>query len=419
MFRRFCVAATLLFARTICPAQDPAPPSPEVKAAAERYNRLGISLFGAVGQTRPGNFVISSWPMHRSLSLALLGAAGETRTQIAKAVGSDDPVGDEKALLSAIDPGIAQWNQLAMVAKADGQRADQVEWATLSAVWVDPRVKLQPAFTTAVQKMHGTLVRAVDFKNSGKTIADVNQWVAEMTKNRIARLLPPNAFNKDTRLALSSATFLKAPWSYQFQFKRANSRFEPFRVNGNTPERVPTMIQRASFGSAVHKDFTALTLPAAGDFQLLLLVPNEATKIAGLQERVTPELLQDCALMKKSRIELHLPKFRIDSTTLAVRPLLQAMGMRLAFEDEKADFTALASSPPLKLSEIFDAAEFQIDENGVSGAGATVVAAAVFAGDESALPAESTFRIDRPFLFALQHASTGYCVFLGKVMDPR
>jgi hypothetical protein len=46
---------------------------------------------------------------------------------------------------------------------------------------------------------------------------------------------------------------------------------------------------------------------------------------------VPPDLVGDCRTLKNSRIELHLPKFRIGSSALALRPVLQAMGMRSAF----------------------------------------------------------------------------------------
>lgn len=420
MVRFLSAAAIVIFAATFSSAQEAVEPvSAEARVATERYNRLGVSLFGAVRQARKGNFVVSSWPTHRSLSLAYLGAAGETRKEIGKVVGSEDPIADEVALLAAIDPGMAHWNLLARSTNGGGQQVDQVQWGTLSAVWVDDRVKVRPTYATAVGRMHGTLIRALDFQNSGKAIADVNQWVSQVTENRIPRLLDAAAFNQDTRLALSTATFFKAPWAYRTQFKRENTRFELFQVNGKDSQRVPTMSKRNLFGSAVHEDFTALTLPSAGGFQLLLLVPKEGKSIANLEEGITAELLQKCASLKKSQIELHLPKFQIAAKTLALGPLLQSMGMRLAFEDEKADFSALSTGPSLKIADIFDAAEFRIDEHGLSGAGATVVAPAIFAGDPESLPVDSTFRVDRPFIFALQHAGTGYCVFLGKVVDPR
>jgi serine protease inhibitor len=426
---RFCASlllpniALLLFAPVRSFAQegranaDLAQAEPQTLEVADRYNQLGISLFAAVRQAKAGNVVVSSWPTRRSLALAFLASTGDTREEIAKVLGSADPVADETRLLAGIDPDIAAWNGLT-ASPQPGNRADQVQWATLSGLWVDPRATIKPAFAALALRMHGTTIRALDFQNSGKAIADVNEWVAKMTHGRVAHLLDGAAFTEDTRLALSSVTFFKAPWAYRAQFKRENTRSEPFHVKGGAAQPVPTMAQRTKIGSAVHETFTALTLPTAGGFHLLLLVPAQTSNIEALEARVTPELLQNCARLEQTRIELHLPRFRIGSATLALRPILQTMGMRLAFDRAQADFSAL-SSTPLYLSDVFDAAEFRIDEDGLSGAGATVATATALGGDVSTLPAESTFRVDRPFLFALQHAASGYCVFLGKVIDPR
>ena len=58
-----------------------------------------------------------------------------------------------------------------------------------------------------------------------------------------------------------------------------------------------------------------------------------------------------------------------------------------------------------------------IDEKGMEAAAATAVSMGVAMAARPQEPLE--IRVDRPFLFAIQHVPTGTCLFLGRVTDPR
>jgi serine protease inhibitor len=60
-------------------------------------------------------------------------------------------------------------------------------------------------------------------------------------------------------------------------------------------------------------------------------------------------------------------------------------------------------------------AYIEIDEYGTKAAAATIVMMTGF----GLSPKPIEIRIDRPFLFAIQHVPTGVCLFLGHVGDPR
>ena len=264
--------------------------------------------------------------------------------------------------------------------------------------------------------MHGTVVRGIDFKNADKALVDINTWIANATEQRIPRLLGPGSFSRDTAFCITSMTFFKAPWQL---FKARETQAQPFLVDGLDPTPVPTMISNHSFGSEVHETFTALTLPIGHSFQLLLLVPKNPTGLRTLIETVDVELLQQCTQLKRTEIKLHLPRFKIAPSTLQLREFLRARGVQSAFDNTgKADFSAL-SAGRVFLDQVHDAAQFEIDENGVSGAGASVIVAMALGGDGDPLPPKTVFRVNRPFLFALQHQDTSACIFLGCVSDPR
>ena len=72
----------------------------------------------------------------------------------------------------------------------------------------------------------------------------------------------------------------------------------------------------------------------------------------------------------------------------------------------------------LYISRVFHKTFLDLDENGTEAAAATAVAMAT----RSAIirePEPVEVRVDRPFIFAIQHRDSGACLFLGHVTDPR
>jgi serpin B len=73
----------------------------------------------------------------------------------------------------------------------------------------------------------------------------------------------------------------------------------------------------------------------------------------------------------------------------------------------------------LAIREVIHKAFLAVDKHGTEAAAATAVVMMRL----TAMPAEDEkpleIRVDRPFAFAIQHASSGACLFLGRVADPR
>lgn len=97
--------------------------------------------------------------------------------------------------------------------------------------------------------------------------------------------------------------------------------------------------------------------------------------------------------------------------------------MTHAFDDPKgsANFDRMAPRTPkdyLMISEVFHKTYMTLDEKGTEAAAAT----AVTMTRSTSLIEPTTpvaVRVDHPFLFAIQHRSSGTCLFLGRLCDPR
>jgi serpin B len=100
------------------------------------------------------------------------------------------------------------------------------------------------------------------------------------------------------------------------------------------------------------------------------------------------------------------------------------MGMPSAFDKPRgsADFSRMAPRKPddyLAIREVIHKAFIAVDKYGTEAAAAT----AVVMMRATSMPVEQEkpleIRADRPFAFAIQHVSSGACLFLGRVADPR
>ena len=107
---------------------------------------------------------------------------------------------------------------------------------------------------------------------------------------------------------------------------------------------------------------------------------------------------------------------------MALAAGLEALGMKTAFDDPQgsANFDGMAPRRPddyLSISEVFHKTFLALDEKGTEAAAATAVAMVTSSMVIGTEPVE--VKVDRPFLFAIQHRASGACLFLGRVVDPR
>ena len=170
----------------------------------------------------------------------------------------------------------------------------------------------------------------------------------------------------------------------------------------------------------------SITVPYIGnDLQLLVLLPDAKDGLAALEAKLTPEILAGCA--NPGTAELHpLPAQVQDRTAVASSwarccahwawraPSTNRIG--------SANFDRMAPRKPddyLCISEVFHKTFLALDEKGTEAAAATAV---VMIDERPAMiekPKPIEVRVDRPFLFAIQHRPSGACLFLGRVTDPR
>ncbi|KAL3092890.1 hypothetical protein niasHS_004779 [Heterodera schachtii] len=136
-----------------------------------------------------------------------------------------------------------------------------------------------------------------------------------------------------------------------------------------------------------------------GNAHLFIVLPNSKDGLTKVLEEMTEAKL--IRMVKKSpviRVEVFLPKFKIESTH-HLEQLLPSLGLKSAFDPNSADFSGI-SHGSLFISQVLQKAMISVDEKGCEAAAATVVKFAPLA-TMGQKPPPPVFRADHPFAFFL------------------
>jgi serpin B len=95
---------------------------------------------------------------------------------------------------------------------------------------------------------------------------------------------------------------------------------------------------------------------------------------------------------------------------------LNRLGVRRAFDMERAEFGGITKDGPLFLDQVVHQAYVRVDEKGTEAAAATGVIGGF--GGVAPPPRRVVFRADHPFVFLIYDQRTRSILFLGRVMTP-
>lgn len=395
--------------------------------AAKAVNALGLDLLSKAGE--PGTTtLISPYSIQVALAMTFAGADGETRAEMARVLHY--PAGAEKDLhqsFAALQRGIEQAARVsaerAEAAKRSGGESDPFQLTIANRLYGQEGYEFRPTFKSITADVYGAPFQIVDFvEHHEEARKQINRWVEDQTRERITDLVPPDGVNRDTRLVLVNAIYMKAAWAQPFREQATQP--EPFHLGQGKSEAVPTMRHQARFGYVQKEGFSAITLPySGGAIQFLVLLPDEKDGLAQLEKNLTPEILGEAADAPSKELILWLPKFKVQPPLFRLGGALKELGMKSAFNvpEGSANFDRMAPRKPddyLYISEVFHKTFLDLDEKGTEAAAATAVSM-MRATSALEKPKPIEVRVDRPFLFAIQHRESGACLFLGRMTDPR
>jgi serpin B len=395
--------------------------------AANATNKFGVDLHRQLA-TGNENLCVSPFSIESALGMTFAGADGDTRTQMARVLHFPSDASTVAASFASLQHSLEEMSaKTAELAKKPRQFGGPSEPITLNIanrLFAQKDYDFRQDFLSLVKQNYGAAFEPMDFVADPKAATQhINKWVADQTRDKIRNLIPMDALNKLTRLVLANALYLKAPWADPFSEKTTQP--EPFHIHGGAPVNVSMMRKTERFGYAKREGFSAVSLPYAGDdLQFLVLLPDEANGLRAVESKLTANVLAECAKLETQDVDLHLPKFKLEPPTIALAEKLQVLGMKSAFDipQGSTNFDKMAPRKPndyLYISNVFHKTFIALDEKGTEAAAATAVVMMRATAMRGPKPPPIEVKVDRPFVYAIQHVPSGVCLFLGRVTDPR
>jgi serpin B len=365
-------------------------------------------LYGILSRD-PGNVVFSPYSAMIALAMTRAGASGQTLDEM-NTVLHAVAAGDLDAALNAIDQALAERPG----EYPHGDEQVTLDLSTANQLFAQQGFPFEDAFLRALAGQYGAGVRLVDYEDATEDARQkINAWVAEQTRDRIPELIAPGVLTADSRLVLTNAIYLNAPWRHRFDPK-ATKPGDFTRLDGSVVQaQMMRMGENLRYASAA--GYEAVELPYVdGSLSMLLIVPK-AGEFPAFQSSFGPEVLADVlANLGPAEVNLAMPKFEF-RTEASLKEALIELGMPVPFDPEAADFSKMSpQGEDMFIQDVVHEAFIAVDEEGTEAAAAT----AVLVGVTSAPGEFVDMIVDRPFLFLVRDSETGATLFMGQVVDP-
>lgn len=409
--------------RAPVPASQAAPGEPRPSGALAVP--FTARLLGAIDRG-PVNAVLSPLSAQIALTMAGIGARGETLAQMEEALGGGiDELAESAAALAGVLARVGS-------AQREQQREGDADPATASladGVWAQAGLDLEQSYREQLATAFGADVREVDFADADareQGRREINDWVAEITHDLIQELVPAGALSAAERLVLVNALHLKAAWT------KALTPVDGTFATADGQSLSLSMLQGTATGWYEDEHCRATALPTAGGELALALIqpasgldalldawaaaaaapgPERADGTDGIDGTGLAAVLSGLA-EQPMPVDLTLPGFDIEWEG-ELNSQLAALGMADAF-GAGADFSGIAEEAGIRLSRVLQKAVITVDEQGMEAAAATVVLMRM----SLPLTPPQSLLLDAPFLFVAYEQSSLAPLVAGWIGDP-
>ncbi len=386
-----------------------APTLEQRRQLAAASNALAIDLY-ARARGASGNLAFSPASIELALGMTWAGARGATAEEMARVLHVEASPDAYHAAAARI---LAAWNDPAR---------DSYELDVVNRLFGDRSYSFEPAFLELTRASYGAPLEPVDFRGAPENERQrINAWVLDRTRGRIDELLPRGSIDGSTRLVLVNAVYFLGSWEHAFD--ESATRDELFYPSTGDRRAVRMMSQTREHRYAELPDAQVLELPyRGGELAMTIVLPRARDGLRALEASLN---LADVArwvdALSTRRVEAHLPRFEIRDARLPLTDMLPAMGMPLAFDAARADFSGMARSASpigdLYIGGVFHECFVKVDEQGTEAAASTGVVMQL-RGMPRPAPPVPVFLADHPFLFFIRDVQSGAILFIGRVERP-
>lgn len=382
--------------------------------------KLTMTFAKAVGEAQDNpasNLVVSGYNAAMCLSMVAMGAADNTREEMAQAIlgVSGNQLAETVKRIKALNDTILDANK------------DSITLKTANATWVDNSLPLNYNFAADLRDNFDADISNEDF-SAPETVDKINQWASDNTNELITSI--KEELSADDVMVLASALYVKAPWTEKFD--EALTEDKEFTKDDGSVYTTPTMLQMYEEGAATYletDDYEAVALTYGEKdleknihptMRLVMLRPKDANisardLLSSQANGKLPAWVEPYAFEPAEGM-LEMPRMDMKDKHDLKAPL-EAMGIKDAFDGSKANFRPMTKeAAQLVISDATQDIVFKTNEEGSEAAAVTQVTMAL----ECAMPQTKYFNIsfDRSFVMAMQDMKTGAILFAGAVNEP-
>lgn len=296
------------------------------------------------------------------------------------------------------------------------QEKDGMKLTIANSAWLDDEFTPKKTWLNTTQKQFQSEVFQEDLSTAAAK-NKINKWVSDRTNKLIPKLLDKK-LEKETRLALVNALYFHADWQQQFV---PELTFQGSFYTDDGKTKNTDMMHAWNYSCGYFKDDTSegVVMPYKNSSSAFVAVkPSGKESIRDWFASYNAKKLS--ALVNSSQtkdVELSLPKFEI-RCKMTLNDSLNKMGIKKAFDEEKADLTLLGKTKTdenLYLSFVLQEAVIRVAEEGTEAAAATMGA---IAGATSLIPDKPVVNFDRSFLYMIIDTESKAPLFMGVVDEP-
>uniref|UniRef100_A0A3P9NTT3 Leukocyte elastase inhibitor n=1 Tax=Poecilia reticulata TaxID=8081 RepID=A0A3P9NTT3_POERE len=349
------------------------------------------------------NIFFSPFSISSALAMVMLGARGDTATQISEVILYFD---------------IWSMSSLYFIFTRELNNPEaKFVLSVANRLFGEKSYSFLQEFLTKAKTHYNSELEAVDFRTKCEEArVKINNWVEEQTQGKIKNMVVKGMVNNMTKMVLVNAIYFKGKWSAPFQ--RSNTREVQFRLNKKDTKPVQMMELKSHFHHASIDEASCeiLEIPYEGKvLSMLIFLPRQIedneTGLKKLEDLLTAETFMEWTHpheMERGEIVVKLPRFKLEEK-YDLNKVLSSMGMVDAFDETKCDFSGMSSNKGLFLSQVSHKAFVEVNEEGTEAAAATgnLVADSV-----------SFFTADHPFLFFIRNRITKTILFAGRFCSP-
>ncbi len=379
-----------------------------------RADSFDERLLAYLSKNASGNYMASPLSFRYALGLLLAGAAGDTKTELLDALGVSS---EEEWIAHCLDfNGFAEYYAAGLERDlAEYREGVEQGWIAedspepfralrvANSVWKASRIPedFKEAYTQSIEKNYAAEFRSFTAENA---VEKINEWADFKTEHMIPKLLPDGYPTDELAVVLMNALYFKDSWGTSFP--EYLTKQGDFHARGGKTTQKAFMSVTEYFSYYEDEETQLVILPMDGGVSMAFVLGD------------TENLPEKISKAETENVKVTIPKMDLETEFSSGEfvDFLKQSGVCLAFDEERADFSAMIDHP-VYVSDILQKTRIKLDEEGVEAAAVT----AIMVKDAAIAEPEDTkiFTADRPFSFRIYTTcnDTTSILFAGEIVE--